>query len=983
MKNSAFFILTFILISCTTDPSIKTLTSTEDGYTYEHVMGDPMKTRIYTLNNGLKVYMSQYKNEPRIQIDIAVKAGGKNDPASHTGLAHYLEHIMFKGTDVFGSLNFKEEAPKLDSIEAMFNYYSTITDSLERVNYYKLIDQFSNDAAKLAIPNEYNKMIAEIGGQGTNAYTTEDRTVYITDVPANELSKFLKIQGARFNKIVPRLFHTELEAVYEEKNRSLDNDYWKVSDALKSELFKNHPYGTQSVIGTIDHLKKPSITEIKKYFATYYRPNNIAICMSGDLEFTPTIKMIEDYFGDWTPNNDLPKWNKILEEPITAPIEKEIWGPEAEFLQIGYRFNGLNSEDYLKTRLIDMILSNSEVGLIDLNLTQKQEVLSAGSYISKYNDYCLHILRGTAKQNQSLQEVKELLLEQVNLLKNGAFDDWLIQAIVNNLKTQYLNGLESNRFRTTEMTLAFTNDIPWGDHIQQIERLEKTSKDELIAFAQENYKENYVVVYKKNGEDVNKTQVSKPEITKLNIERENSSDFHKELLSMDVPKLQPVFINFKDDIERSNVQNVEILSKVNSENDLFQLIYLLDIGKNTNPKLGMAMSYLEYLGSEKYTSEEIKKELFKLGCSFYVSVGEERSYVVIYGLNKNMESATKIIEELLATAQPDHEALELLVDRIQQARADDKKDKSTILWGGLRYYAQYGANNPFSNVLDNYELEQLDPSELIQIIQKITSYPHKILYYGPKTSKEVSAFVAKNHPVPSAFEPIPENKIYEELAIDTGKVYWIDYDMVQTEVVFLSKGAHYDPINIPTATLFNEYIDGSSSVIFEEIREAQGLAYAVFSTYQTPSKVNKSHYLFTYIGTQADKQSVAIDAITNLINNIPASEEAFLTAKSAVLSKLESERITKSAVIWSYLDAQDKGIDYDIRKNIYEKIRTMTLSDLMDFHEKYIKNNNFTTVLIGSKDKIDFQKLAKYGEIKQLSLTELFGYGENAPVELK
>ena len=120
-----------------------------------------------------------------------------------------------------------------------------------------------------------------------------------------------------------------------------------------------------------------------------------------------------------------------------------------------------------------------------------------------------------------------------------------------------------------------------------------------------------------------------------------------------------------------------------------------------------------------------------------------------------------------------------------------------------------------------------------------------------------------------------------------------------------------------------------------------------------------------------------------MINNIPASEEAFLTAKSAVLSKLESERITKSAVIWSYLDAQDKGIDYDIRKNIYEKIRTMTLSDLMDFHEKYIKNNNFTTVLIGSKDKIDFQKLAKYGEIKQLSLTELFGYGENAPVELK
>src|SRR5690606_33360095 len=261
-----------IITACEKKSKYELRTDSSGKFTYEYVTNDPFNVRIYQLKNGLKVYLSQYKTEPRMQTQIAVKAGGKNDPANNTGLAHYLEHIMFKGSVDFGTLDWSKESVLLDSIERMFSHYGTLTDTVERAKYYTLIDKVSNEASKLAIPNEYDKMVSELGARGTNAYTSEDRTVYINDIPSNQLESWIQIEANRFRKIVPRLFHTELEAVYEEKNRSLDNDYWKTYEALMKGLFSKHPYGTQTVIGTIDHLKNPSITEIKKYFETYYRP---------------------------------------------------------------------------------------------------------------------------------------------------------------------------------------------------------------------------------------------------------------------------------------------------------------------------------------------------------------------------------------------------------------------------------------------------------------------------------------------------------------------------------------------------------------------------------------------------------------------------------------------------------------------------------------------------------------------------------------
>src|SRR5438105_2872986 len=183
----SFLVVLAVLTGCKNEGKYETKTDESGGYSFEYVTNDPLKVRIYTLNNGLKVYLSQYAAEPRIMTSIAVKAGGKFDPANATGLAHYLEHIMFKGTSDFGTQEWEKEKIYLDSIEHMFEHYRSLSDSIQRQDFYKKIDQVSNDASKLAIANEYDKMVSEIGAKGTNAYTTEDRTVYVNDIPANQI----------------------------------------------------------------------------------------------------------------------------------------------------------------------------------------------------------------------------------------------------------------------------------------------------------------------------------------------------------------------------------------------------------------------------------------------------------------------------------------------------------------------------------------------------------------------------------------------------------------------------------------------------------------------------------------------------------------------------------------------------------------------------------------------------------------------------
>jgi zinc protease len=658
-----------------------------------------------------------------------------------------------------------------------------------------------------------------------------------------------------------------------------------------------------------------------------------------------------------------------------------VYGPDAEWMYLAYRFPGKNTEEYRLLKLCDMLLANSKAGLIDLNLKQKQKALDPTSFVYEYNDYNLHVLNAKPREGQTLDQVRDLLLEQLELLKKGEFEDWLIPAVINDLKKSKIEQYENNYARSNEMVMAFTTHSDWANYLGEIEAMRQYTKEDVVAFAKAHYTTNYVYVKKRNGKDPNAQKVQKPSITKVALNKESRSPFHEKLSANKVEKLQPVFLDYEKDIEKlALAEGVPVLYTKNVENDLFRLYYLLDAGTNSNKKLQPALEYLEYLGTDKQSAEDVKKELYKLGCSFSVSAGEDQTYITLTGLTENMAPAMDIMEELLANAKADEEAMKRMVEGIFKKREDSKKDKFAILFDGLMNYGLYGAESPFTNVLSNRELRELKADELVSIINDFTKTKHKVMYYGPMASDQLMTTLKEKHVLPATLKEVPPSREYTMMDVQAPVVFWTDYDMVQAEAMFMVKGNTFDKSRMAAGRVYNEYM---GSQVFRELREAQGLAYSTFTSYNISAKASSNDSFFGYIGTQADKQAESMAALKDIIYNMPQTEDGFKEAKEAVTAVLESERIVKQSVLFNYLTAEKRGLTYDVRKDVYEQVQKMTLADINAFQQENIKSKKFNVILMADKDKINFSDLKKYGSVKELTLDDIFGYEKVQKIDVE
>lgn len=974
-RKLILFIAVFAIVVNSSYTQVKTIT--EGKYTYQVVENDPTQTRMYKLDNGLTVYLTVYKNAPRIQTYIPVKTGSKMDPADATGLAHYLEHMLFKGTDKYGSLDFSKEKIYVDEIISLYEKHRNTKDEKKRKQIYRQIDSVSALAAQYAIANEYDKMMSVIGATGTNAYTSVEQTVYTNDIPSNALEKWLMIEAERFRNPVMRLFHTELEAVYEEKNISLDSDNDKVWETMFLNLFPTHQYGTQTTIGTIEHLKNPSIKKVIEYYNTYYVPNNMAIILSGDFDPAAAIELIDKYWGS-KPSKEVPEFIPAQERPITKPVVKEVIGPEAEYLMMGYRFKGANTKENDLVTMVDMILANSAAGLLDINLNQSQKVLASGSFVNTDKDYSSHILYGNARDGQKLEEVKDLLLEQIEKVKKGEFPDWLPGAIINDFKLSAIRSQESNRSRAGNIVEAFVKDIPWQDEVNRIERLSKITKQDIIDFAAKNYGDNYVIVYKRTGEDKNVQKVEKPQITPVEVNRQEQSEFLKNVASMQAEDIKPVFLDYSRDLTISSAENeIPFLYKQNTENDLFSLSIIFEAGSYNIKQLPAAVSYFSYLGTSKFTPTQLKEEFYKLGCSYSISEGEEQTALSISGLNENFDKALLLVVSVINDLKPEEGVLENLVSDIIKVRADDKLSKEKILWNAMFSYGKYGSRSPFTDILSENELKNIKPDELINILKILPGIKQKILYYGPESIETVKEKINNEYiTAGTGLNNPPEPVKFVEASTDGNTIYVVNYpDMVQAEILMLSKKEKYNKELVPYISLYNEYFGGGmSGIVFQELRESKALAYSTFSSYTIPNRIDRSHYNIAYIGTQSDKLPEALKGLTDLLTEMPVSEITFSSARNNMIQKINTERITKAGIFNSYLSAEKMGLKEDIRKDIYEKAGNMTINDIKDFQGRNIKGSKYTILVLGDKNKLDTKTLEKYGTIKYLTLEEIFGY---------
>lgn len=954
-----------------TDRKYKETVHTDKNHNeYITVTHDENNVRIYTLKNGLKVFLAQNFDAPRIQTFIPVRTGSNNDPADNTGLAHYLEHMMFKGTSQLGTQNWEKEKELIDQISGLYEEHKAEQDPEKKKEIYKKIDEVSQEASQYAIANEYDKAISSLGASGTNAHTWFDETVYKNNIPNNELEKWLKIEKERFSEIVLRLFHTELESVYEEFNRAQDNDTRLVNYELMDALFPTHPNGQQTTLGRPEHLKNPSMKAIHKYFDEYYVPNNYAMVMVGDLDFEETIQLIDQYFGT-LPYKELPKKTPVTEQPITEVVTRTVKSPTTPRTQLAWRTDSYGTREAMLADIVANILSNrGEAGLLDLHINQTQKMLWGQAFSVGLKEYGYFSIVAVPKETQTLEEAKDLVLEEIELIKKGEFPDWMLPAIINDFKLQRMKALETTEGLATNLYDTYIKGRTWEQELNEMDEYAAFTKEEVISFANDFFKENYVVINKEKGVNDRLIRVENPGITPIKINRDSQSEFLQEILSEKTEDIKPEFINYQKEITTDDVKGKKLSFVTNKYNDIAQLHFIFSFGSDNDRDLAISTQLLQYLGTDTLSPEDLKNEFFKIGISNDFKTTHDQLIITLSGLEENIEKGIALLQHWMHDVKPDQEIYNQFVGTVLENRQAIKKDKNRIITA-LNNYTKLGSNSRFTDVISKEELESSNSEVFTDRMKKLFKYPYQVFFYG-RNFEHFKGYIGQYIETESL--QIAEAKQYPEPATG-GNVNFINYDMVQMEMSKIGKGNLVNPLQFGKVNVFNEYFGrGLSSIVFQEIRESKSLAYSAYVSYAANSELNHPDYVTTYIGTQPDKLMIAVDTLNELMEELPEVTIQFENAKNAALKQIASTRVTRNNIFFNTLRLKRLNIYHDFRKDIYEQIQNLKFEDIKHFYQTEVKSIHFNTAIIGKKENLDMEAVQKMGTFKEVSLKDIFGH---------
>jgi predicted Zn-dependent peptidase len=932
----------------------------------------PMPVSIYKLDNGLMVYITENHEAPRFYAEIAVRAGSKHDPAETTGLAHYLEHLLFKGSRTLGTLSWEQEQPLIAQIYDLYEERFIEQDAARRDEIYEQINRLSQAAANFAIPNEVDSLYSAMGNTHLNAHTWYEETVYSVELPKNRLRQWAIIEAERFTHPVFRLFHTELETVYEEKNRALDNKMRIIQEAVDRLLYKHHPYGQHSVLGSVEHLKNPNPKIIDEYFRTYYVPNNMGIFLSGAIDTEETIAIINEHFAHWEPAElpALPPWD---EPPLDGVERVTVKYEGEEYVSLAFRTVPRSHPDAEPLQLLDMILDNRVAGLINLNLNQAQKVRNAGSYPMQHNDMGAQYLYGIPRDGQTLEEVEKLLLEQIEIIKRGDFDDWILEAIITDFKKNEKQQLEQDRSRVAAMRSAFIAHEDWDHAVQRIERMEKLTKDDVVRVANKYFTGDYVAGYRIDAPHEIPEGIEKPNIDVITIDPTRRSARAREILDMPVEPIEPEYIQPGQDYQTAaHPHGVTYYYASNPINDLFSLTITIDFGTHENNKIRIADQLLNKSGTENLTAEELSKEWYKLGTDFGMGAGDNETNITISGLDENFETSVALLMDVLNKPAAPEQTLEELKQIILVSRADAKKDPQSI-HSALVQYNRHGDESYFLRMLPSAPLLELTNEDLYQLIRDLLSYKHTVSYVGTLPFEKVRSVYEKHHTLETELKDPPPYKFLKARAPEQNEIYFVQKDVAQANIRLEFGTQDYQEADIPAIQIFNEYFGGGmGGIVFQELREARALAYVAGARYAPGSRLNDQDLMLGVIGTQADKTPEAVEAFVQLLDNMPDSPERFDMARVSVENRYRTGKVPFRQVTGTVRAWEKLGLEPDPRKPRFDIIRSAEKPLLFDFVHAHIQGKPKLISIVGDGSKIDFEKLAQFGKIVDISEDQIF-----------
>jgi predicted Zn-dependent peptidase len=818
-----------------------------------------------------------------------------------------------------------------------------------------------------------------MGSKGLNAGTSFENTVYYNSFPSNQLHKWLEVYVERFRNPVFRLFQSELEAVYEEKNMYQDNPIMPFFESVLKESFGEHPYG-RPVIGYAEHLKNPQLSKMRDFFNTYYVPNNMTLILVGDLEFDATIAMIEETFGKMSykaipdfPTYNLPTFNTptVIEKrqtPIKLGVMVFNTMPVAHQDNLSFQIISQLLNNDAGTGLFDKIMLNNDVmGAQTMLLPFKQHGVCAFLYVPK-------IL------GQSHQTAEKYVLNCLDSLKSGHFSDTLFEAAKMEYLTNEIRNVEgSGKIFNTILEYVMTGKS-LSNYYSDMEKIKALTKNDIVEIANKYFTDSYLVYRSKMLGGADKDKVDKPKWAAIDIQNAGAqSEFAKKIANESVEPIHPQVIEFgKDVIINETNPAYKMYAVKNPYNDIFTLKINYKFGEYHNKHLSNAADYVNTQGTKEMSFQDFNMKLQLLGASITLSTDEDLSNIEITGFDKDFEEIIKLCHQKFFNTGNDEKKLNLLTENHKFNLKYVKKDASSCA-DAVFQYAQYGNDSKYLRMPTSSEISKYSGEKLIGYVQEIFNYNGFITYSGNLEADAVYNSLLKNNFIReenSSEENKEKTSIPIEKPVNKDAVYYLhDKKFLQSNIHFYVSGIQMTgkDKNKILSKCFNQYFgNGMNSIVFQEIREARSLGYAVSSKYMYDYLDRKPSYLHTFLGTQSDKTVEGMEAMRSLITDIPKKEDKFAITKESLLMLEKSNYLDFRALPNQVYKWRAEGYDEHPEKMIINEIENIDFDEVLDFYNRTIKNKPVIISLSGNMDKVNKKELGKFGELHQVKAKDVF-----------
>ena len=572
-----------------------------------------LEVKEHKLKNGLTVWLNEDHSQPKVFGAVVVKAGAKDCP--DTGIAHYFEHMMFKGTDKIGTVDYDAEKTLLDSIALKYDELAATEDEAARSQIQKEINELSIRSSDYVIPNEFNRLISKYGGSGLNAATSYDATIYFNTFSPQYMSQWAEINSERLLNPVFRLFQSELETVYEEKNMYGDFIGGPVMDRLLARYFAPHPYA-YPIIGSTKNLKNPRLTEMRKFFEEYYVASNMGLILSGDFDTEAVLPVLEKTFSRIRPG-EAPKHDIVALPPFKGKEKMKIKFPVPLVKAMGMGFRGVpaNHEDQVALAVAVNMLNNANgTGFLDKLMVDRKIMASMAMNESMNEAGILAVAVIPKLMFQTYGGAEKLVWKEINRVKEGDFSDEIFNSLKQEQRRQYASNLENIDSRARIMMSLYSQGKSWEDYLQEVSGIDALTKEDVVRVARKYFSENYLCVTKTTGK-YPKDNLTKPDFSPIVPKNsEASSEYAKQLEQLPVQEVKPRFIDFQKDVETVSLTPLATLyATANPVTDIFTLNLVYQVGTLEQPKLMHLANYLQFLGTDSLSFHEFRTRLQVLG----------------------------------------------------------------------------------------------------------------------------------------------------------------------------------------------------------------------------------------------------------------------------------------------------------------------------------------------------------------------------------